>query len=228
MTGPESWGHTEPVRCRFATLSAMRRTWAMSTVAVALLACGCCSSSSAQASEPVWSAWTDPSWVAYEVGAGERSVKVVHTAGCGTRNEHAVVREGANEVTVELLYEEQQGPLICQDDLQFVTLQVPLAQPLAGRRILGAGPAREVPGQPFLTGHVDGPDGMEPLAPRLIGFSLPDARLAAARSDVRPHVRVTYLRERRDRRAVVVWQSPAPGEPMPLNHAVVRLRVAFP
>ena len=206
----------------------MRRSW-LTRLAVAVLASWASTVLPAAASEPEWRLYTETRWVALEVGAGERSVTISYTLGCSTRNEHAVVHETAASVTIELLREAQQGTLICPDILAFGTLQVPLGAPLAGRSIIGAAPPSDVPGMPFLTGTpVHGPDGLEPLAPRVIGFSPTDAKIALERADVHPCITVRYTTEPAHRHARVVWQSPSPGKPMRLSQARITLRVALP
>ena len=160
-------------------------------------------------------------WAAYEVGAGERSVLVGYTSGCGGGGAvSASVTEARESVTINVQRERRtRAPgrwTSCPPPkLRFLTVELP--QPLNGRELVGAlggSPSDLVCGECRPTSI---------RVPGLVGFSLKNARTALELAGLGAAVRRGCSKSHR--RRGVVAQTPGREHRVP-NRTRVRLCVA--
>ncbi len=169
-------------------------------------------------------------WRIAGVGPRERSLELTVTyGGCETDAFHATVTETRTNIGLGLLVAEDapSGPLqACAEEAIIGVLRVPIARPLAGRRIYALpnqGAAGPLPA-PILTIRSSGgperagePTGQERM-PRLIGFALPDARSALqGHSQATLRLRTVLGHAGLPR---VIAQTPAPGGRIPVGGTV--------
>jgi hypothetical protein len=154
-------------------------------------------------------------WQVAGVGPGQRSLDIIFTVGgCLGPGARASVRETRTSVTLAVREDAPARGGLGQACPLFVgqgTLHVPLAAPLAGRRVLGQSP----------TGLVVAGGKLRFKVPRLIGFAPGDARRALEPDRFHP---VVTRRSGGGGVLQVIAQAPAPGTPVGAG-GVVRLRI---
>lgn len=160
-------------------------------------------------------------WQVAGVGPGQRSLDIIFTVGgCLGPGARASVRETRTSVTLAVREDAPARGGLGQACPLFVgqgTLHVPLAAPLAGRRVLGQSPA----GSFIPTGLVVAGGKLRFKVPRLIGFAPGDARRALEPDRFHP---VVTRRSGGGGVLQVIAQAPAPGTPVGAG-GVVRLRI---
>ncbi len=158
---------------------------------------------------PTWKAYT-PRWNPASVEPGERAVVVSVTQdSCGSRNLRVRVSQSAAAIVVHVSAEQAvysgPGKISCPGPRsQPVTIE--LGRALDGRPFGGIGEAPGGGGVEYRM--LDGRFVLGNRVPRLIGFSLRDARIAAASVDL--PIEVSRRRGGEARRRVIA-QSPRPG-----------------
>jgi PASTA domain len=145
-------------------------------------------------------------WVLLEAGRADRSLVVqARPPLCGGKA-HAVLRENGTTITVQVegTVIVPRGGVICATSLATPHLTVPLASPVAGRRIVG----EDLSIRRLSFGYLNGPGPgtlLRPLVPRVVGLSPADAVHLLAVQGFRPTVTGSG--------SEIVRQSPARGKP---------------
>ncbi|HTY96272.1 MAG TPA: hypothetical protein VMB91_04485 [Solirubrobacteraceae bacterium] len=158
--------------------------------------------------QPVWEP-AAPSWAAYEVGPGERSVVVGYFGGgCGERGAAATAVEAHASVTVQLRTElaTYPGEVISCPSQHLTFLHVGLRHPLDGRELVGAS------NLPRANAVCSGGCPTTFTVPDVVGFSLKDAQAALALVEMQNGIHRSGCQHSPARRGVVTQAPTHPHE----------------